>query len=77
MTKIDIKFQRLPPVCVIKELVYFKLNTVPCYRKSEPKTKAAQTGNIYTCISACTYDRNAIPNPKPMLSTTGFSMVIL
>jgi len=35
---------------------------------------AAQTGNTY--ISACKLDRNTIPNPKSMFSTTGFSIVI-
>jgi len=51
------------------------LNPVPCYRKSEHKMAAAQAGNTY--ISACTLDKNTIPNTKPMFSATGFSMVIL
>jgi len=53
----------------------FKLNTVPCYWKSELKMAAAQTGNTY--ISACILDRNTIPNLKRMFSTTEISMVIL
>jgi len=69
------KISTAAPFCGIMELAYFKLNTVPCYRKSEPKMAAAQTGNTY--ISACTLDKNTIPNPKSMFSTTGFSMVIL
>jgi len=51
------------------------LNTVPCYRKSEHKMAAAQTGNTYH--SPCTQDINTIPNPKTLVSMTGFSMVIL
>jgi len=58
-----------------QETSIFKLNTVSCYRKPEHKMAAAQTGNTY--ISACTIDRNTIPNPKTMFSTTGFSMMIL
>jgi len=48
--------------------IIFKFNTVACYRKSERKMVAAQSGNTY--ISACTLDRNTIPNPKSMFSTT-------
>jgi len=49
------KIQRL--FCGIKELVYFKLNSVPSYRKSGPKMAAAQTGKTY--ISACIWKHHS------------------
>jgi len=49
----------------------------PCLMLQDVRTQdgGSQTGNKY--FSACTLDRNTIPNPNPMFSTTGFSMVIL
>jgi len=59
------KISTAAPCLCVQGTSIFKLNTVPFYWKSDHTRWRPPKLEIHN-ISACTLDRNTIPNPKPV-----------